>query len=153
MKKLLCLLVAAGLCAGCQCPTTPPSKDIVAKINNYEITRDEFEREFAESTYRHANTPQARREFLDNLINRKLILQDAQAQGLDKEQGFLKMIERFWEQSLLKMALDKKMKEMSSEGMRPEKQSEAINAWIEDLHKNAQIEIRKDLLDPEKGGL
>ena len=50
---------------------------------------------------------------MQNLINRKLILQDAEAGGLAKEPGFLKMIERFWEQSLLKLALDQKTKEIA----------------------------------------
>jgi hypothetical protein len=37
----------------------------------------------------------------------------AEKKGLDKEKGFLKMIERFWEQSLLKVAMDKKGREIA----------------------------------------
>lgn len=33
--------------------------------------------------------------------------------GLDKDKAFLKMIERFWEQSLLKLYLDQKTKEIA----------------------------------------
>ena len=89
------------------------NKQTLAKINNYEVTLEEFEEEFKESAHGRNDTLESRKEFLNNLINRKLILQDAQARGLGKDKDFLKMIERFWEQSLLKLTLDKKSKEIA----------------------------------------
>lgn len=89
------------------------NKQTLARVNNYEITQEEFEEEFKESAYGRNDTLESRKEFLGNLINRKLILQDAQAGGLDKGKDFLRMIERFWEQSLLKLSLDKKTKEVA----------------------------------------
>jgi len=109
MKKYLFLLLAIIFAAGCS-----QQKKVPLKINNYEITQDEFNSEFKESRYANLDTLESRKEFLDNLIDRKLILQNAQAQGLDKKPAFLKMIERFWEQSLLKLALDAKAKEIIS---------------------------------------
>jgi uncharacterized protein YjbJ (UPF0337 family) len=134
--------------------------------------------------YSSDDTLEARREFLANLIDRKLILQEAQAKGLDKEQGFLRMIEKFWEQSLLKISLDKKTKEvygsisvsdkeihglydkMLDEGkidkpyeqardqLRQEiakfKESQAINEWIAQLHRDAQIKINEEFLKAKK---
>lgn len=148
MKKLFCLLAVLGLAGGCQCRQAEQPKEIVAKVNNYEITKDEFDREFRESGYGRSNTPASRKEFLNNLIDRKLILQDAQQQGLDKEAGFLRMIEKFWEQSLLKVALDKKIKEVTSRpGMDEARQSAAIDEWVADLHEKANIEIREELLE------
>lgn len=115
MKKysrlfLLAILLSA---AGCTRGGSEEKQDLLAKINNYEVTREEFEREFKDSSFGRADTLESRKEFLDNLINRKLILQDAQARGLDKDKDFLRLIERFWEQSLLKIALDRKTKEVS----------------------------------------
>ena len=170
---LLCIVIGG-------CGPTPKSKEIVAKINNYEITKDKFETEFKESIYGQIDTQEAREEFLNNLINRKLILQDAQSKGLDKEQSFLRMIERFWEQSLLKIALDKKTKEISGSisvsdtqirqlydlmvknGQidKPYEQareqlkrdliktveSQAMDKWIAQLNKKAQIRINYELL-------
>lgn len=86
---------------------------ILAKINNYEITKEEFEEEFKESYFSHNDSLESRKEFLDYLVNCKLILQDAQKKGLDKNKDFLRMIEKFWEQSLLKLSLDKKTKELA----------------------------------------
>ena len=112
MKKYIVLLLAVILTLGCSRPAKE-KKEILAKINNYEITLDEFEEEFKGSAYGRNDTSESRKEFLSNLINRKLILQDAQGKGLDKDKDFLKMIERFWEQSLLKLVLDKKTKDIA----------------------------------------
>ncbi|MDD4980577.1 MAG: SurA N-terminal domain-containing protein [Candidatus Omnitrophica bacterium] len=112
MKKYLVILCVSFLFFGCT--AKPKDKIILAKINDYEITREEFYAALKDSMYGMADTPESRQEFLDNLINQKLILQEAQKKGLDKETNFLKTIERFWEQSLLKIALDKKTKEISS---------------------------------------
>jgi predicted RND superfamily exporter protein len=114
MKKNIILFSVAILILAIGCSRSLKDKqNILAKINNYEITQEEFEAEFKESPYGRTNTLESRKEFLGVLINRKLILQDAQLKNLDKDKDFLRMIERFWEQSLLKLALDKKSKEIA----------------------------------------
>ncbi|MCX5678643.1 MAG: SurA N-terminal domain-containing protein [Candidatus Omnitrophica bacterium] len=116
-RYLLFLLLAFFFVSGCcQKPCKVADKDTVVKINSYTITRDEFEQEFKDSAYGKIDSLESRQNFLTTLIDRKLILQYAQKEGLDKEKGFLRMIEKFWEQSLLKIALDqetKKIKESS----------------------------------------
>lgn len=174
MKKyyLLLTIILSVAVGGCG-PGAP--KELVAKVNNYEITREKFEEEFKDSVYGQADSKESRKAFLDNLINQKLILQDAEGQGYDKEQGFLRMIERFWEQSLLTVALEKKTKEIQRsvavsdneirklydalvkegktdkpfEVVRTQMQGEltkmrrtqALNDWIVQLRKKAQIQI------------
>ena len=93
MKKYLSLLFVMLLLTGCS--RSPVQKDILAKVNNYEITRSEFEGEFKVSPYGKTDTPESRRDFLNTLIDRKLILQYAQQKDYDKEKGFLRMIEKF----------------------------------------------------------
>jgi hypothetical protein len=99
------------------CSRQTENKVVLAKINNYEITQEEFEEEFKASAYGSVDTLESRKEFLNTLINRKLILQDAQKKGLDKDKSFLKMIERFWEQSLLKLTLERKSKEIAGSAL------------------------------------
>jgi len=123
MKNYTPLFVMLIFVMGCS--RAPSEKPILAKIGNYEIALDEFEKEFKESSYARSDSLESRNEFLNSLVDRKLILQDAQAKGLDKEKNFLKMIERFWEQSLLKLALDEKTKEISSSVVVSEKEIEA----------------------------
>jgi len=126
MKKnfAFLLLLALALC-GC---TKPADKDkqVVARINNYEITKDEFNAEFQASPYSRSDTLDSRKEFLNTLINRKLILQDAEAKGLDEDKDFLKMVEHFWEQSLLKLVLDRESKEIAGAVMVTDKEIEAL---------------------------
>jgi len=93
------------------CAKKTPSENIAIKINDYTLTADEFNELFTELKIQ--DTPEARKNFLNNLIIQKLILQEAQKEGLDKKKDFLKAIENFWQQSLLKIAIDEKVKEAS----------------------------------------
>jgi hypothetical protein len=150
MKKYLSLLFVILLLTGCS--RSPAQKDILAKVNNYEITRSEFEDEFKVSSYGKIDTPESRRDFLNTLIDRKLILQYAQQKDYDKEKGFLKLIEKFWEQSLLKVALDKKAREIeskiSSSGWETKRTEETkmMSDWMNELRKNAHITIKDGTL-------
>ena len=175
MKKYLFFLLVSVFVIGCG--RAPKEKIPLAKINNYEITKEEFEQEFKDSSLGRTDTPESRKEFLDNLINRKLILQDAQKKGLDKDKSFLKLIERFWEQSLLKIALDKKTKEIAGSALVSDKtieevydkmlaegkadksydlmyqqikweitklkEAKAMNDWVAELRKKAEIKINE----------
>jgi hypothetical protein len=135
MKKNLIFLSVLIFVTGCN--PAPKDKQILAKINNYEITLDEFQEEFRDSPYARNETPESKKEFLNNLINRKLILQDAQKRGLDRDKSFLKMIERFWEQSLLKLAIDKKTQEIAGSVSVSDKE-------IEDAYNNLLKEGKTD---------
>jgi hypothetical protein len=112
MKINLVFLLFVIFLSGCG--PVRENKQIVARINEYGITLDEFNNEFKNSSFAQNDTPDSKRDFLNNLINRKLILQDAQNKGLDKDKSFLKMIEKFWEQSLLKLAVERKTKDMAN---------------------------------------
>ena len=149
MKNKIMFLFAIMLMAGCACPL-PKDKKILAKINNYEITLSEFEEQFQESSYAKDNTPEAKKDFLKVLIGRKLILQDAQQKNLDKKKEFLRMIERFWEQSLLKLALQQKSQEIAnSTDVKNNKQGQdqLMNDWMGQLEKKAKISVDYDLLN------
>jgi hypothetical protein len=151
MKRYLIILATLLLIAGCTCPAEK-NRDVLARINNYEITKEEFEEEFKASGFSRFDTDESRKEFLDSLIDQKLILQEAQQKGLDKELGFLKAIERFWEQSLLKIALDKKTKEIAGSvsvkdrELSKAKESQLMEEWLNSLRKNADIKINYGLL-------
>lgn len=138
----LAVLMIAG------CKSQVKDRQILAKINNYEITKDEFEEEFSDSGFAASDTEESRRKFLENLIDRKLILQEAQAKGLDKEKAFLKSIERFWEQSLLKIAVDRKARDISISAYSRDKEKESalMDNWITELRKKAAIDIDYNLL-------
>lgn len=139
MKKYTIILLAALFVLGCT--GKPKDREVLAKVNNYEITEQEFEEEFRASAYGSVDTQESRKEFLNTLINRKLILQDAQNKGLDKDKSFLKMIERFWEQSLLKLTLDKKSKEIAGSVLVNDKEIAKI---YDDMRKNGKTDKSYD---------
>lgn len=164
MKKYLILLMTLFLIAGCG---QSGKEQFLAKINNYVITPAEFEQEFRDSPYGNDDTIDSRRIFLEQIINRQLILQDAQHRGIDKDKSFLKMIERFWEQSLLKLTLDRISREISgsvqvsdreikeayekkfSEGKTDKSYAQAYNNIKSDLIKTKETRLMNEWL----GGL
>lgn len=127
MKKIIvALIIIITLFVLLMLKGSKEQQNYLVKINNYTITPQEFNEEFLASAYSKENTPESRREFLNTLIRRKLVLQDAQSRGLDKDKEFLKSIERFWEQSLLKLVMDQKAKEISSSTVVPDAAVEAV---------------------------
>lgn len=53
----------------------------------------------------------SREEFLEMYINRKLFLKEAETLGLDKDPQFLLGLQLFWEQSLMKSVIARKLNE------------------------------------------
>lgn len=111
MRKYLLVIFLSVFAFGCN--PAPKSQDVIAKINGYVITKEEFDADFKDSVYGRVDTPESRVEFLNSLINRKIILQEAETKNLDKQKSFLKLIEKFWEQSLLRVALEQKTQEIA----------------------------------------
>ncbi|MBF0123666.1 MAG: hypothetical protein HQL21_09765 [Candidatus Omnitrophica bacterium] len=107
LGMMLCLF-----CGGCMKPQSPP--EIVVRINDRVVAAEEFEDGFMQSAYAlRADKIEARKDYLDNLINQKLIVQYAVANGFDRQKDFLRSVERFWEQSLMTVALGFKTKEIN----------------------------------------
>jgi len=158
-KRLILFLSLAVLFASgcCQNFNVSADKDTIISVNDYNITRKEFENEFKASAYGKIDTPEARKDFLNTLIDRKLILQYAQKEGLDKKKNFLRSIEKFWEQSLLKVALDRKTKEIESKisvsdwEAKKSEETKMMGDWMADLRKNANITIKDDNLKNAAG--
>ncbi len=107
------LLIIASFAVG-GCFRQKPPEEVIARVNHYQIYLSEFVEAFEASPY-SARTDKllARQEFLSSMVDRKLILQDAQKRNIDKEEDFLRSIERFWEQALLTVAIGNKTVELS----------------------------------------
>jgi hypothetical protein len=150
MKSMPYLALMFALVFVMACAEKSPGRKILARINNYEISQEEFEEEFRQSIFGSQNTPQGRREFLNHLINQKLILQDAQGKGLDKKRGFLAAIENYWEQTLLRVALEQKAKELAGSYPVPEQEVRALyNRRMEAGVINTSFEQASPLLRRE----
>ncbi|MBN1871924.1 MAG: hypothetical protein JW800_05050 [Candidatus Omnitrophica bacterium] len=122
------------------CSRQPDPDDAAIKINNYVLTAREYEDMFREMGGDSTGSPMMRREFTDNLVTRKLLLQEAERIGLDRRDDFLKSIENFWEQSLLKIIIDEKTKEILS----------GIEVKEEDI-RSKYLQWKRENPDSEKG--
>ncbi|MCM8793571.1 MAG: SurA N-terminal domain-containing protein [Candidatus Omnitrophica bacterium] len=134
MKRYLIIVVFLFLFFGC---TKRNPDKLVIKINNFQMTAKEFEEEFREAGASILGPNNQKEKFLENLVNRKLILQEAENLGLNKDKEFLKSIERFYEQMLLKAVLDKKSNEFASKTQVNEQE---IEAYYNELKEKGLIE-------------
>lgn len=124
MKKDLSLAFSTGavlaasvffiLMSGCSRAPQSSEKDIVAYVNKDPIYRSDVMRDIAikaklDPSFK--NTPEAEREALDALIDRKIIVQSAMAKGLAREERFVSAIRNIWEHALIRDFVDYKNKE------------------------------------------
>lgn len=120
MKRLLIVLYAASLCVlGCA-----RSDHAAIKIGPVEVSAQEFEEGFQNSRYAYMDED-GRAKFLEQYIDTKLILLEAERLGLDKDPAFLKDIQWFWEQALLKRVVSEKNKEFVDQAMVSNREIEA----------------------------
>jgi hypothetical protein len=70
-------------------------------VNDKVITRAEFDK--IKPPYDELNS-----EFINSLVTKELLIQEAQRVGIDKEETFRRSIQSFYEQSLAKVLMDRK---------------------------------------------
>jgi hypothetical protein len=88
----------------------PAEKNIAITINQKHITNDDFNARFASvKTSPHNSDKQ---EFINSLIVKELMIQDAEKEGIDKDEAFRRSIQDYYEQSLIKQVMDKKIKSL-----------------------------------------
>jgi hypothetical protein len=144
--------VLVALAASCLqgCSREKPEEEVIATIGSYSLYRSDFMSELSlyPPEYRENVT---REQILDGIIQKKMLLLEAQRRGLDRDPQFMKMVERFWEQSLLRSLLDVKSEEILSsipeaDKDRNLKASEAIKSWIEELKRKTPVNIDAEAL-------
>ena len=123
---------------------------VLARINNYTLTAADFKSETQgklPGRLSAVELEKAKSRLLDDIITKKLLIQEAQKQNFDKDRAFIKEIEGYWEQALLKLLYNKKSQELLREININENDPqvcgrlvrEAMDTWIEGLKKNADI--------------
>ena len=111
LRKFLLVLFCVSFLAGCE---PKEEKDPVAiKVNGIEIGVKEFNEAYSTSMFTTTDGPLSKEEFVETLIKRRLLLAEAEINGLDKEERFLKSVEFFWQQSLLKLVIDRQLRQLS----------------------------------------
>ena len=149
------ILKAGAWCAcallffGCARGSSTDDKDAraIAIINGYRLTVEDLRQE------RLTNPPKPEKELLEDLIIRKLLIQEAQDQDFDKESAFTREIEKYWEQALLKLLIQRKTEEFSREigikgdEARDELVRQRFLEWVAELREKASVTIDDNALE------
>ncbi len=81
----------------------PEEKNVVVKVNDSNITSSMLETSEKSRPSHHEN----RLEFLNSVVIEQVLLQEAQRQKIDKEPEFREAIKKYYEQSLIKILLER----------------------------------------------
>ena len=104
--------------SGCQLGTASKGdQEPVVVINDLRLTVEDLKDELAtvppaarQITLAGGREP----EWVARVIERELIVQEAQRQGLDRSPKFMRSVERFWKEALLQQEVQRKAQEVSS---------------------------------------
>lgn len=97
------VLVFSGLAAYGLFDASIEVSQPVLSVNDRIYSQSELE---SLMNYNHAD--QTRDEFVDSLIEKQLLIQEAIRQKINSEESFRRSVENFYEQSLIKILLDRK---------------------------------------------
>ena len=144
MKRIgfICLIIGAGcivLILAIYGSRGRESQKVLARINNYVMTVEDFKDEIKYSPYAGDETLDIQR-LLDLAIRKQVLIQEAQRRRLDREKTFMKTIERYWEQTLIKELLEKETRRIY-ETVSEDKQAE-VSPFVDLL-----LDVRKQLRD------
>ena len=151
MSLILCLF---------SCSQDKSEQDLIlAKVNDYALTLNEFNTQLKEELEYDKDfklNHDARKTFLDQIITKELLIQEAKRRQLDREDKFIRAIERYWEATLIRDL-------MAMEGQAIEKRTvvsqEEIEARYDALLKSdpnqpplasLQAQIAQEILNEKK---
>ncbi|MFC1523442.1 SurA N-terminal domain-containing protein [Thermodesulfobacteriota bacterium] len=81
------------------------TEKIALTVNDREITQREFDRQYSQAQ----NNQPDRESFIKSVITREVLLQHAQQLGMDKEESFRLSLQNYYEQTLIKELIERKI--------------------------------------------
>ena len=168
------MVISCFVLAGCSAGGGGDER-VVAQVNDYKMTVEDLKYELKNVPYDDEElleTEKGRLDYIDRLLEKEILLQEAQAQGLDREKEFMKSIENYWEQALLRLLLQQKSKEISGlihvydneieeyyretgedlsrsdvhRIIRQKKETATMDAWVQELKKRSRVNINEKIL-------
>lgn len=156
---ILAVIITALFMSGCCGRTEKCAADksrVIVRINDYDLTLNDFQEEarfMLPDKLAASDAVKAKEDALDKLITKKILLQEAQRESFDKDQKFMKEIERYWEQALLKLLINKKIDDFSkklpadlSVEDRQKMLQDELTKWVSGLRASAKVRIYRENL-------
>ena len=78
-------------------------KDILVTINGHDISRSDVQKDGATGSHHENNN-----DLLNSVITKQLLIEEAQKHSIDKESSFRKELKEYYEQSLIKILMERK---------------------------------------------
>jgi len=109
----LCTIFLTFFFAGCSRKSNE-REPVIATVNKELISLRDFQEDIAIRSKQNPSyqiTPQTVKEQLDTAIDRKLMIQEAMKMGLTNNEDFVRTIQTFWEQTLIRELIEAKSHE------------------------------------------
>jgi hypothetical protein len=100
--------------SGCGSDPHPTAKESVIQVNDWRISLAEFNDLLKFEVYADPEvdlTRNSRAAFIDYLIQKELMIQEANRLKLDRKEEFVRTIQTYWESTLIRHLLDLKTEE------------------------------------------
>jgi len=112
--SFLCCCISVVVLVSCS-GDAPEGRKVLARVNDYEISVDDFQTQLAQEKEFEKDfklTDAIKRQFLDDLIRKEVLVQEAKRMDLDRQRDFMKTIERYWESTLVRNLIARKSSEI-----------------------------------------
>jgi hypothetical protein len=120
---------------------------VLAMINDYSLTLDDFESQLTEELELDQDfklTQEAKHEFLEGLIRKQVLIQEAKKMQLDRKEDFVRSIQRYWESTLIRNLIEIKSSEIDK---RIYVSQEEVQARYEQLGKSESVSPLSEVQD------
>ena len=107
------LIVTIGF-YGCSQDHTDQTQTL-ASINDFRLSLKDFQRQLAQELEFIPDAKlnnKVKKAFLDEIIRKEILIQEAKKMGLDQQEKFMRAIERYWESTLIRNLIELKSEEI-----------------------------------------
>ena len=105
------ILIIAGVAGMTLLKPGPPVSREAVRVNERSITSEEYRKAYEEKAST-CPVPPDKKQFVEDLVTREVLIQEAKRLGLDREEPFRRSIQNYYEQTLLKNLTQSKMSDI-----------------------------------------
>jgi peptidyl-prolyl cis-trans isomerase C len=146
------LVVTGAACSKGGSTSAKKSGEVVARVNDVEITTAELQEELDKlPPYLKGRvaTPEGRREFLDNMLTRRALMEEADRLGLEKDPQIARQIQEYRERLILQKLMQENIPK------EPEVTEEEVRKYYDsnpdEFKESEQVRVRHVLIKVEPG--